>query len=72
MSGKESLESRAWGGRQPLPQRSLSVEGFFKVLLKMQPLELGSSDLATKKTGCPVKFEFQTNNKHFLAEVCHF
>lgn len=40
----------------------------------MQPLELGLLDLAKKKkkpTGCPVNFEFQTNNEYFLAEVCH-
>ena len=69
MSGK----SQAWGGGQSLPQKPLSVGRCFKVLLKMQPLELGLLDLANKKrkTGCPVNFEFQTNNEYFLAEVCH-
>ena len=70
MSGK----SQAWGVGQFLPQRPLSVGRCFKVLLKVQPLELRWLGLENKKkktTGCPVNFEFQTNNEYFLAEVCH-
>jgi len=69
-----SGKSQEWGVGQSLPQKPLSVGRCFKVLLKMQPLELGLLDLAKKKkkpTGCPVNFEFQTNNEYFLAEVCH-
>lgn len=45
MSGK----SQEWGVGQSLPQKPLSVGRCFKVLLKMQPLELGLLDLAKKK-----------------------